>query len=211
MYSHAHPSPASDFFTPHNPHRGLRPEEHDSLSDTYQGSDSAWADGNANPNPDINNTSYINEVDPLSASMLQNMERRQEMEQSHEEWVSRKVTDQTQQTQSIRTPHYSFDLSENHNSDEENRYRPQQQKQHRQHQQQQQQQRIQKSYNDNNNNNNNNTDATLNHLRELQLSCVQSMSNLRMVKADVLMESEQTAKLTPLQRTVNIQAAKVSE
>ena len=254
MYTHSHPSPATAFFTPYRNSKG---------SDV-DSSDTTWADANArNASSGV---SFLNDVDPLSASMISYMERSQEQKLSHPAWVARKVAEQ-QQTHQQRVdeaerrrqklhPHYSFDLNKEE-KEEDGRSRCKEMKNFHDnshahtksnthnaplHRRRSPTTSLQdgwgwrdenatqgESKNDANSNkvngyiynhennknrvNNNftapNTDSTLNHLRELQLSCVQSMSNLRVVKADILMENSVTATLTPLQQTVNVQAAKI--
>ena len=52
---------------------------------------------------------------------------------------------------------------------------------------------------------------TLKKLKALQRSCVESMVNLRVVKAQVLGEDENTAHFTPMQHVVDTQARQIAQ
>jgi len=209
MYTHSRPPP-TPFWTPH-----------DNKSYKFNKTRSLQNDSSASS---VQST-YLNETEPLSASMLHQMEKAEDQRMSHAAWVSGKVSQQTRNQHS-----YYFDLDDDDNNNNNNNHHEMdhyfvdpppvppaktpiqlasavssaQNHKHKhmpkntQHQHQHQHQHM---------------DQTINHLRSLQQSCVQSMSNLRVVRAEFLHEGNEgdlrSAQLTPLQQTVNVQAARI--
>ena len=204
MYTHARPSPQQQlmFFTPYDKPRTQ--QNYSDFNDVQSSNLSTF--GNQSDKHDmmdlINGVSHSHSYDDdengprLSEGMLANFDSSNNSNKNHTGWVQDRVA---MMASSQQQRAYHFNLNNINSPPRPPPHPPVQPRP------------TSRPNSNTNAKSNTHADSTIHRLKELQLSCVQSMATLRVIKSEVLQDNDSiSASMTPLQQTITLQAAKIA-